>query len=319
MLDVNERPFRAGSGFHHQALFYAGDDEFVSAAVAFLRVGLTAHEPILVVVDQHKIELLRAALGADADRITFADMRAIGHNPARILPAWQKFIDAAGPSAVPIRGIGEPIWPGRSEAELLECRFHEALLNVAFDGGRSLHLLCPYDMTSLDAEVVEGAMHTHPFVRTEGEDRSNSDYAGALDASRIFNDLLPPPATEPATMRFSVGPLHDVRRFVTDHARGHGLDAVCTADLVLAANEMASNSMLHGGGSGLVCVWHDGDALLCEIRDAGHIDDVMVGRVHPGPDDTQGRGVWMANQLCDLVQVRSSSTGTVVRLHMRAC
>ena len=30
-----------------------------------------------------------------------------------------------------------------------------------------------------------------------------------------------------------------------------------------------------------------------------------------------GRGVWLANQLCDLVQIRSGAAGTVVRLHAR--
>ena len=86
---------------------------------------------------------------------------------------------------------------------------------------------------------------------------------------------------------------------------------------MLAANEMATNSVLHGGGSGLARVWGENETLLCEIRDAGRIDNVMVGRVRPSRDEIDGRGVWMANQLCDLVQLRSSETGTVVRLHMR--
>jgi anti-sigma regulatory factor (Ser/Thr protein kinase) len=30
-----------------------------------------------------------------------------------------------------------------------------------------------------------------------------------------------------------------------------------------------------------------------------------------------GRGLWLVNQLCDLVQLRSSAAGGVVRLHMR--
>ena len=30
-----------------------------------------------------------------------------------------------------------------------------------------------------------------------------------------------------------------------------------------------------------------------------------------------GRGLWIANQVCDLVEVRSSDEGSVVRVHMR--
>ena len=58
-------------------------------------------------------------------------MAVLGHNPARIIPAWRDFADA---HAGPIRGIGEPIWPGRGADELVECQLHESLLNVAFDG-----------------------------------------------------------------------------------------------------------------------------------------------------------------------------------------
>ena len=30
-----------------------------------------------------------------------------------------------------------------------------------------------------------------------------------------------------------------------------------------------------------------------------------------------GKGLWLVNQLCDLVQARTSHAGTVARLHMR--
>jgi anti-sigma regulatory factor (Ser/Thr protein kinase) len=242
-------------------------------------------------------------------------MRSVGHNPARIIPAWKEFVEA-DPSATRLRGIGEPVWAGRTEAELVECRLHEALLNLTFDGDRSLHLLCPYDVASLDEEVVEGAAHTHPFVGIGGVDQPSPTYAGDRDAIRLFRDALPPPPPDSASIRFSVGPLHDVRNFVADHARARGLRPSRTDDLVLAANEMAANSVLHGGGSGLAWVWAENETVLCEIRDAGRIDDVMIGRVRPRRDELEGRGVWMANQLCDLVQVRSSHAGTVVRLHM---
>ena len=56
-------------------------------------------------------------------------------------------------------------------------------------------------------------------------------------------------------------------------------------------------------------------ALVVEVRDAGRIADPLVGRQLPSWDAVGGRGLWLANQLCDLVQIRSSDTGTVVRIH----
>jgi hypothetical protein len=35
------------------------------------------------------------------------------------------------------------------------------------------------------------------------------------------------------------------------------------------------------------------------------------------PEQLHGRGLWVVNQVCDLVQIRSSNAGNVVRLHMR--
>src|SRR5260370_13627867 len=74
-------------GFHHEAFIYAGVDEFVEGTSAFVRSGLELDEPTLVVVSAAKIRLLREKLGADADRVRFADMARVGANPARVIPA----------------------------------------------------------------------------------------------------------------------------------------------------------------------------------------------------------------------------------------
>ena len=89
-------------------------------------------------------------------------------------------------------------------------------------------------------------------------------------------------------------------------------------DLVLAVNEMATNSVQHGGGGGRVRLWLDDGWLVCEVRDSGVISQPLLGRRSPSVDNENGRGHWMANQLCDLVQVHSSrSASTAVRLFMR--
>jgi hypothetical protein len=45
-------------------------------------------------------------------------------------------------------------------------------------------------------------------------------------------------------------------------------------------------------------------------------DKPLADRERPLPDLSAPRGLWLANQLCDLVQIRSLPEGTVVRLHM---
>ena len=54
--------------------------------------------------------------------------------------------------------------------------------------------------------------------------------------------------------------------------------------------------------------------LLVEFEDSGSIEAPLAGRLRPGPTQDGGRGLWLANQLCDLVQIRSRPGRTTVRL-----
>jgi anti-sigma regulatory factor (Ser/Thr protein kinase) len=108
-----------------------------------------------------------------------------------------------------------------------------------------------------------------------------------------------------------------VRRLLAARAAEAGLDAERASELVLAVNEVATNSVRHAGGAGTIRVWVGTRWLVCELEDRGRIDDPLAGREPPTADRQNGRGLWIANQVCDLVQVRSSATGTVVRLHVR--
>lgn len=301
-------------GFRHEAMLYEGTSEFLTSATAFVRDAVAAEEPTLVVVPRERMAPLRAEFAGD-DTVFFADMGEVGANPARIIPAWREFAsDHAGRR---LRGIGEPIWPSRSAAELLECQRHESLLNLAFADASTFWLLCPYDTRALSAEVIEEARRNHPFVLV-GEVQTESTAYRGLDAVRApFDDPLPEPPEVHAEFSFGPGHLAAVRAFVSRQAVDAGLDAERVEDLVLAINELATNSLLYGGAHGRVRVWQDRDGLVCEVRDDGTIDDPLIGRLPPDTSQRGGRGIWMANQICDLVQLRSSSAGTVVRVHVR--
>jgi anti-sigma regulatory factor (Ser/Thr protein kinase) len=303
--------------FRHEALFYSGRDDFVRRTASFLRGAVAAEEPALVVVDATKIGLLREELDGSAQHVYFADMAEVGGNPARIIPAWRDFVSRHARSGRRRRGIGEPIWPERSAAELAECQRHESLLNLAFAGSPSWWLLCPYDTEALDPAVVEEARRTHPFVLEDGVGRESADYYGLEEIAAPFDEPLPEPQVPTAELAFEAGPLEPLRWFVGRHAANAGFDEARAADLVLAVHELATNSLRHGGGRGTLRIWREPDKLICEVRDGGRIADPMVGRELPAQGRTDGRGLWLANQLCDLVQIRCFPTGSVVRLHMR--
>jgi anti-sigma regulatory factor (Ser/Thr protein kinase) len=293
--------------FSHEALLYNGLDGFLAAAVPFLREGLG--EPMLVAVSAPKIAALRAALGEDADRIQFEDMAVLGRNPARIIPAWDDFARA---NSGAVRGIGEPIWAGRTRTELVECQLHESLLNLAFADRERFRLLCPYDVSALDDGVIHEACCSHPLV----DGVPSKPYRDAEMLLAPFDSPLPPPPATARMLGFELDSLFEVRRLVEHSAHRAGLSEERWHDLVLAVGELAANSIRHGGGRGILRIWRTDDALICEVRDRGRIEDPLAGRRRPEHEQLGGRGLWIANSVCDLVQVRSNTQGTAVRVHM---
>lgn len=300
-----------GNRYRHEALLYSGPGEFLDGTTAFIQRAVARREPILVVVSQRKIDMLRKRLGADADWVDFADMVAVGANPARIIAVWRQFVAAHAGSAQ-LWGIGEPCYPERSPVELAECHLHEALLNVAFEADTPFWLLCPYDLEALAADVIGEAQRTHPFL-ARGEGRLESSVFRQVDPAGPFDRPVPPRPPGTASLSFRFGSLGRLRAFVAEQAQRAGLGEERAEALVLAANEIATNSIRHGGGCGELHIWSDGDFLVCEISDSGHITSPLVGRLQPPLDAAGGGGLWVANQLCDLIQIYSSAGGTVVR------
>ena len=290
-------------------MLYDSADTFVDGAAPFIRDAVAAGEPIMVAVGAERIDLLRSRLGEDADRVVFADMAELGANPARIIPAWQEFVDAH--AGQPTRGIGEPIWADRSPTELVECQCHEALLNVAFADASDFHLICPYDTAHLDGDVIAEAERSHPFVAGGPSGAYRGDHAVPQLAAP-----LPDPPADALEREITSDSLVDLRHFLAAEAARAGLSPSRVHDLVLSAHEIATNSIRHGGGHGVLRIWREHDTVICDVRDHGRIaQQPLAGRVRPELGAAGGWGLWLANQLCDLVQLRELPEGSAVRLH----
>jgi anti-sigma regulatory factor (Ser/Thr protein kinase) len=300
--------------YRHAAVFYSGLEDFVAKTAPFLRAAVAADEPALVVVAQEKIDRLQQELGDDARAIEFADMGDVGANPARIIPAWEEF--AAFHDGRPVRGIGEPIFPERTPAQLMECQHHERLLNPALEGS-DLFLICPYDTDALPAEVVDEARRSHPYIHDGADTRTSASFDREVVERGFLEEPLPEPPASARAIAFDVETLPAVRAAVRRYAHEAGLAQAPTDRLVLASGELTSNSVRHGGGGGTMRLWRDDGSLVCEITDHGRIDDPLLDRRRPERDQLGGWGLWIANQACDLLQLRSLPGGTVARLHVQ--
>jgi anti-sigma regulatory factor (Ser/Thr protein kinase) len=301
-------------GFRHEAFLYRDGDEFVAGTSFFVHEGLAEDAAVLVALPPTGFSLLADGLGPAADHVSFLDMSEVGRNPGRILAAWQRFVADHAGRGRPFRGIGEPAWFGRRDAELAECQLHEHLLNVAFERGPEWRLMCPYDESNLPPDVIAGAKRTHPEWSLASAARLSEDYVGPAGAAREFAASLPAAPPTAPTVGFGPGGVHDVRTVIAEFAGEQGVDGARIDLLQLAASELATNSIRHGGGAGIVRWWREPDAVAFEVSDNGRIGDLLAGRRPPSLNGEGGRGLFLVHQLCDLVQVRSSPGGTTVRV-----
>jgi anti-sigma regulatory factor (Ser/Thr protein kinase) len=307
----------APAGFRHEALFYESDLGFLSGTVPYVQAALAAREPVLVMLGPEKSWALERALGDVGDRVHYADIDRLGCNPARVIPVWREFLEGCTQFAGTVCGISEPVLADCRPDEMVECRRHEELLNIAFGAqwAPSFKLLCPYDMRHLSERATEVARRTHSYLSRDGFRTLSPEFVPSVGT--LLDAPLPRPRGETQVHSFEQRTLGDIRMVVAQVARAAGLDEDRATNMVLAVNELTSNSVRYGGGTGLLRVWTDRDSLFCEVRDGGTIVDPLVGCVRPRPYQERGRGLWMVNQLCDVVQLRSSSEGTVVRVSAR--
>ena len=113
------------------------------------------------------------------------------------------------------------------------------------------------------------------------------------------------------------GRLPAIRLQVETIARDCGLPVDRASEWVTAVNELMANAVRHGGGSGELRIWTDGD-LFCEVRDngPGFASASYVERLdRPIPSSDGGMGLWIVRQMTDGMLIDSGSTGTAVRIN----
>jgi anti-sigma regulatory factor (Ser/Thr protein kinase) len=297
----------------HMSLLFHGDDEYIGGVVPFVEQGLAANEPALMFAPIANLELVQAGLHGSADRVTFLDASDVARNPARIIPSARRFAEKH--SGQRVRIVGHGIWPGRSAAEIGEFVRHEALVNVLF-ADVDAAVLCPCDADGVDESLIADLGRTHPHTVIDGSARPSPLFVDPTIVLAAPNRLPAAPA-QAETLDFEVGDLGAVRRFVQSRAQQFGLTGSRAHDLISAVNEAAANTLNHSGSGGTLRIWTGAATLTCEVADSGHIVAAhLAGRVAPPVSALRGRGMWMINQLCDLVELRSDVSGTVVRMQV---
>jgi anti-sigma regulatory factor (Ser/Thr protein kinase) len=307
-------PSSPRGSFRHEAFLYRGEDEFADGVLGYVREGLEDDEAVLVAAPPGRLERLRDGLGPAADGVRWVDVTRAGTNPGRLPGLWAAALGEAAEVGRTLRGVGEPVWPGRRPQELAECHLSELLLGRAFAGGTGWRLMCPYDEAALPADVLGRVHRSHPGWTSPAARGVTGTTAEDLDAelAAACRAPLPPPPGSVLRGGFGAADVPAVRHTVVSWARSCRLAADQVELLELAASELATNAVQHGGGSGTVALWTEPGAVVLEVRDDGPGTDPLAGRRPPGPDGAAG--LYLLHQLCDLLQLRTSADGTTVRV-----
>jgi anti-sigma regulatory factor (Ser/Thr protein kinase) len=303
-------------GFRHDAYFYDDGDHYVTEVLRFVRDGIARDEPVLIAVPPARLAQLRAGLSpAEAGQVRLSDMAVVGRNPGRILGSvlaifLRKHVEKG------VRIVSEVVWPERTEQEYLACAEHEALVNVAL-ADAAVHVLCPYDTAGLPPSALSDAARTHPTLIRDGEVRDSPSYTDPYAAATAFDRPLaaPPDDADVVVVNTITGP-RTARRVAYRFAERAGLPTKRLDDLTITVHELAVNTILHGGGAGLMSIWKDDGHVVVQIDDGGHIADPLVGRRPPGPSEI-GHGLAVVHHVADLVRVHRASEGTTVRAWFR--
>lgn len=111
-----------------------------------------------------------------------------------------------------------------------------------------------------------------------------------------------------------------LRHAVASAATGAGLTGDRLDDFVVAVNELLTNAVRHGGGTGRVALWRAGGTVVCEVTDRGSglSEPRPASPDRPAMDQPGGWGLWLAAELTDSLELSTDGSGTTVRISQQA-
>lgn len=296
----------------HSALFFDDDDDLVGQCVPFITEAFSAAQTVLLLVLPHVRSTIDAALGDDAGRLKLvADAQSFWQGGHQTLMVWDAMFRQLHAEGRPWRVVTQPFWIGQGDGqgwhriESATNRIYETLPYFS---------LCLHDTRQVPAAALEEVRRTHPFLN-EGAGQVPSP--NFVPPERFIHSRQPP-WSDPPSGAASLAPAQprDARLFATAAAARARLAARCD-DVVLAVNEVVTNSF-EAGGCPVMTAWTDHEHLVVEVADdAGGLTDPLTGYRPPNLNEESGRGLWLTWAVADDAALRAQDRGTAIRMYFR--
>jgi serine/threonine-protein kinase RsbW len=120
-------------------------------------------------------------------------------------------------------------------------------------------------------------------------------------------------------LAFTATDVTSLRHRIADLARRAGLGGDRLDDFALAAYELLTNAVRHGGGTGRLWLLRAPDRLVCQVADDGRgfvSEGRKPGERPPEPTSPGGLGLFLAERLTDGIEIVSGGKGTTVRIYI---
>jgi anti-sigma regulatory factor (Ser/Thr protein kinase) len=292
----------------HHAFVYDSDEDYARRSADFLREGLNAGECSMVAHNRGGLAMMREALGRDADRTVFVDVSWTYTRPAGAVAAFYGTFVRLLQQAPSLRAVAEFQF-GPSFDDWHEWQSYEAIANLAYDP-LPVWVICAYPANRLPDAVLDGVLRTHEEVLADQWARSDR----FEDPRDVVRKLTPDPEPLPGLRSSYTG--QDLERFREQLAGdlvAEGVPRAKALEMLVAATEVATNAVRHGGGIEEVRVGRVDGRFVCEVIDrGGGFDDPTAGYLPPRPG--RGRGLWVARQLTWRVESFHSPRGFTTRI-----
>lgn len=308
----------APAGLTHRAVPYRDPEHHAEVLAPPICDALERDQRALVVVEPQCRSELERSLGPDAGVEFRSPERVHTAPPFTVAGRWSRAVrDALAEGADGVCTVGQSVQlPGTDPSYWT--RLDLALTHAL--GGLPVTLLCSFTDVD-DAREVNGWLHDELLV--EGAPVPSGSRRD--DRELLAENPQSPPAElgEPLLqLPVDLAGLGSMRRLVEREARLSGLGPHRVEDLVLAVNELVTNGIEHGSGTPLLRAWRTPQGLVTEMADPDACRLAFPGLAAPSVVGARGRGLWLASELTDVLQVWTAEDdpgqvqGTVVRVTM---
>ncbi|OLL98114.1 putative regulator of sigma factor [Pseudonocardia sp. Ae406_Ps2] len=305
-------------GLVHRAVPYRDPEHQAVAIAGPVTEALETGRRALVIVDPRCAAVLRHSLGHDAGVEFRSPDRMHSAPPFTVAGRWSRAVrEALADGASGVCTVGQPVELPHADPAYwtrLDLALSHALRALPVE------LLCCFPDAEAD-RARAGALHDEFLVDgvpVPSDCRRDDHELLAENPQRPPDELGPPIMTLPVTL----DDLGSMRRIVERQAELSGLGPTRVSDLVLAVNELISNGVEHGSGHPVLRMWRTEAGLVSEMSDAATCRLAFPGLAAPPVSGERGRGMWLASELSDVLQVWTAEddpgqvTGTVVRVTM---